>query len=162
LVVDELVIARERWSLLVAIDGRRTVRDLVERTGQPVLELCQTLLGLVDAGAAAILDADVASDRPAPAPAVSSPPADPPATPQPAPPVVPPEPVAPPEPPPSVPTPAPPRFETVVPPPAPPAAPEPVASEPEPDSVPEPEPVGANAGADKGTFLRMFSGLREN
>jgi hypothetical protein len=34
--------------------------------------------------------------------------------------------------------------------------PEPVAEE------PGPEPVGATAGADRGAFLRMFSGLRES
>ena len=39
--VDELVVDRERWALLVAIDGRRTVRELVQRTGRPVIELCQ-------------------------------------------------------------------------------------------------------------------------
>jgi Domain of unknown function (DUF4388) len=54
--VDELVIDRERWALLVAMDGRRTVRELVQRTNRPVIELCQALLELVDAGAVGVID----------------------------------------------------------------------------------------------------------
>ena len=54
--VDELVIDRERWALLVAVDGRRTVRELVQRTNRPVIELCQSLLELVDAGAVGVID----------------------------------------------------------------------------------------------------------
>jgi len=174
LVVGELVIDRDRWSLLVAIDGRRTVRDLVERTGRPALELCHTLLELVDAGALGIFDA---AEPPAP-PAGVAPAADPEPV---APPVVPepevPEPVAPPEPamprppepasaPPPPPPPPPPPVEAVEPPPVePPPVEPPHVPEPEPEPVvaePVPEPVGATAGADRGTFLRMFSGLREN
>src|SRR5579862_7400607 len=60
LVVDELVVARDQWSLLVAIDGRRSVRELVERTGQPVLEMCHALLELVDAGAVGIVEGEAA------------------------------------------------------------------------------------------------------
>jgi len=52
--VEELPVDRERWQLLVAIDGRRSVRELVRRTNRPVLEVCHALLGLVDAGAVAI------------------------------------------------------------------------------------------------------------
>jgi hypothetical protein len=167
LVVDELVLDRERWSLLVALDGRRTVRELVERVGHPVLEVCHTLLELVEAGALGIVDPEpapapplvpVAPAEPPPAPSSASPPA-------PAPPVerVPaPEPVREPLP---APVPAPaverPAFQS---PPEPAArvepTPEPVA-EPR-ASEPETEPVGAVAGADRGAFLRMFSGLREN
>ncbi len=62
LVVDQLVIDRERWSLLVGLDGRRTVRDLVERLGRPALEVCHTLLELVETGAVGIVDADPEPD----------------------------------------------------------------------------------------------------
>jgi hypothetical protein len=48
---DELTLDRERWQLVVAIDGRRSVRDLVRKTNRPVLDVCHTLLSLVDAGA---------------------------------------------------------------------------------------------------------------
>jgi hypothetical protein len=49
--VDELALDRERWQLVVAIDGRRSVRDLVRKTNRPVLDVCHTILSLVDAGA---------------------------------------------------------------------------------------------------------------
>jgi len=174
LVVDELVLDRARWSLLVALDGRRTVRDLVERVGHPVLEVCHTVLELVEAGAVGILDAETAPAPPPPAPvAPLEHEPDPAPTPAPAPPVErapEPEPVAAPAPaPPSEPAPEPPRAAEPAPvaerpafqPPTEPAArveptPEPVAEE------PGPEPVGATAGADRGAFLRMFSGLRES
>ena len=54
--VDELVFDREGWTLLVAMDGRRTVRELVQRTNRPVIELCQSLLELIDAGAIGVID----------------------------------------------------------------------------------------------------------
>ncbi len=54
--VAELVIDRARWELIVAIDGRRTVRELVRRTGRPELEICHAVLELVDAGAVGVLD----------------------------------------------------------------------------------------------------------
>jgi hypothetical protein len=173
LVVDELVVDRERWSLLVALDGRRTVRDIVERVGHPVLEVCHTLLELVDAGAVGIVDpegvvapplASVAPPEPPPAPPAPSPVRPVGRTPEPRrvpdavpvrgrEPVVerpafpaPPEPAARAEPEPSA---------------AEPPASEPPASEP-PASEPVPESVGAVAGTDRGAFLRMFSGLRES
>ena len=75
LVVDELVLDRDRWSLLVALDGRRTVRDVVERVGRPTLEVCQALLELVDAGAVGIIEPETvavepvaAARRPSPSP----------------------------------------------------------------------------------------------
>ena len=49
--VDELTVDRERWQLIVALDGRRSVRDLVRKTNRPVLEVCHAILALVDAGA---------------------------------------------------------------------------------------------------------------
>jgi hypothetical protein len=209
LVVEELVLDRALWTLLVALDGRRTVRAVVERVGRPVLEVCHSLLELVDAGAVGILDPDVPRVEPTPAPAVERAPEPAPfpvAEPPPAPPVErapepAPFPVAEPPPAPAVeraPEPAP--FPVAEPPPAPPVerAPEPPpvpppaslpmeerpAFQPPPESVPpeavlaeaeaeaeerepdppaaEPERPAAPAPADRGTFLRMFSGLREN
>ena len=52
---NEIVVDRERWALLVAIDGRRTVRELVRKTNRPVLDVCHELLALVDAGAVAVV-----------------------------------------------------------------------------------------------------------
>ncbi|HUI48645.1 MAG TPA: DUF4388 domain-containing protein [Acidimicrobiia bacterium] len=49
--VEELTVDRERWLLVVSIDGRRSVRDLVRKTNRPVLDVCHALLTLVDAGA---------------------------------------------------------------------------------------------------------------
>ena len=42
---------RERWQLIVSLDGRRSVRDLVRKTNRPVLDVCHAILALVDAGA---------------------------------------------------------------------------------------------------------------
>jgi hypothetical protein len=181
LVVDELVLDRERWSMMVALDGRRTVRDVVERLGHPTLDVCQALLELVDAGAVGIIEPDpapavvepeiapdaaraeatpVAPAPVAPAPVVLPEPA-PVGAPEPEPVLVPaPEPVPTPEP-----VPAPVERPVFQPPPAPaPAAHvEPPAPAAEP-SAPEPasESGGGTAGTDRGTFLRMFSGLRES
>ncbi len=52
--VDELRVGRDRWRLLVAIDGGRTVRDLVQRTTRPILEVCHELVELLDARAITI------------------------------------------------------------------------------------------------------------
>jgi hypothetical protein len=49
--VEELNVDRERWLLVVSIDGRRSVRDLVRKTNRPVLDVCHAILSLVDAGA---------------------------------------------------------------------------------------------------------------
>ncbi len=49
--VEELTVDRERWQLIVALDGRRSVRDLVRKTNRPVLDVCHAILTLVDAGA---------------------------------------------------------------------------------------------------------------
>ena len=49
--VTELTVDHERWQLIVAIDGRRTVRDLAKKTGRGVLDVCHAILALVDAGA---------------------------------------------------------------------------------------------------------------
>jgi hypothetical protein len=52
--IDEIVIDRERWRLLTAIDGRRNVRDLVRKTNRAVLEVCHAVVALVDAGAVTV------------------------------------------------------------------------------------------------------------
>jgi hypothetical protein len=49
--VEELTVDRERWQLIVSLDGRRSVRDLVRKTSRPVLEVCHAILELVDSGA---------------------------------------------------------------------------------------------------------------
>ncbi len=49
--VEELTVDRERWQLIVSLDGRRNVRDLVRKTNRPVLDVCHAILALVDAGA---------------------------------------------------------------------------------------------------------------
>jgi hypothetical protein len=61
LAVEELPVDRERWRLLVAIDGRRTVRDLVQRTSRPVLDVCHALTALVEAGAIGIVEPPAAA-----------------------------------------------------------------------------------------------------
>jgi hypothetical protein len=58
--VDELTLDRERWQLIVALDGRRNVRDLVRKTNRPVLDVCHAILALVDAGAVSVGPAPVA------------------------------------------------------------------------------------------------------
>jgi hypothetical protein len=63
LAVDELPVDRERWKMLVAIDGRRTVRDLVQRTSRPVLDVCHALMELVDAGAVGIVEPPASASR---------------------------------------------------------------------------------------------------
>jgi hypothetical protein len=53
--IDEIVVDRQRWTLLVAIDGRRTVRELVRKTNRPVLDVCHALVALIEAGAVGIV-----------------------------------------------------------------------------------------------------------
>jgi len=52
---DELVVDRERWRLLTAIDGRRSVRELVRKTTRPVLDVCHAVVALVEAGAVVVV-----------------------------------------------------------------------------------------------------------
>jgi hypothetical protein len=52
--VEELRVDGERWRLLTAIDGRRSVRDLVRRVNRPVLDVCHAILALVEAGACTV------------------------------------------------------------------------------------------------------------
>lgn len=170
--VDELLIDRDRWALLVATDGRRTVRELVHRTGRPVIELCQMLLELVEVGAVGVIDpaaarapdADLArSEPPSPEvfgledPASSAAVVDAQPVPQPDDPrtVVSTSEVS------SVEPPRPPEADapavvlTIV--------PEPQPDDPQPEPAPEPQPPsGAAETPDKGAFLRLFSGLRDS
>jgi hypothetical protein len=60
--IDELVVDRERWRLVTAIDGRRSVRELVRRLNRPVLDVCHALLALVDAGACTVMQAPAAAN----------------------------------------------------------------------------------------------------
>lgn len=156
--LDEIVVDRDRWALLVGIDGRRTVRELVQRAARPVIDVCQALVELVEAGAIGVID-PAAAVAPTPVPAPAPAPAPVPA------PVVPP---------PVVPT-------TVVPTPVANAA---TNGSAEPREAPPERPVEAPAVAppaaaegerggersdddggeapDKGAFLRLFSGLRDS
>jgi hypothetical protein len=52
---DGIVLDKERWQLLVAIDGRRTVRELVRKINRPVLDVCHAVVALVDAGAVSVV-----------------------------------------------------------------------------------------------------------
>ena len=52
--VEQLLVDRERWQLLVSLDGRRSVRDLVRKTNRPVLDVCHAILALVDSGAVTV------------------------------------------------------------------------------------------------------------
>jgi hypothetical protein len=177
--VEEIVVDRDRWVVLAGIDGRRTVREIVQRAGRPVIDVCHTLLELVEAGAVCVVEP--ATESPDAAPVASPPVAPPPVAPAPAP--VAPAPVAAPAPAPVAPAPvsaAPAATAPVAPPPAPApngtsAAPEPAEPEPTEPGPAEPEPAepkpaeprrvtsgddGADA-PDKGAFLRLFSGLRD-
>ena len=178
--VDEIIVDRERWALLVAIDGRRTVRELVQRSGRPVIDVCHVLLELVEAGAIGVID-----------PAASRP-AEPEVEPEPEPsagrgrtrargrgrrraraggrsPSSSPSPFPSPSPSPPGRSPTPSRCPS-----RPRSRPSPSASR-RAEYAPEPVPAGvaadggaAEAGpagsepADKGAFLRLFSGLRES
>jgi hypothetical protein len=51
---DSIVIDPPRWRLLVALDGRRTVRDVVQETQRSVLDVCKALKELVEQGAVEI------------------------------------------------------------------------------------------------------------
>jgi hypothetical protein len=53
--VEELVVDRERWALLVSVDGRRTVRELVRKTSRPTLDVCHAIIALVEAGAVSVV-----------------------------------------------------------------------------------------------------------
>ena len=49
--IEELTLDANRWRLLTAIDGRRNVRDLARNSNRSMLDVCQLLVGLIDAGA---------------------------------------------------------------------------------------------------------------
>jgi Domain of unknown function (DUF4388) len=166
--VDELVLDRDRWSLLVAIDGRRTVRELVQRAARPVIDVCHSLLELVEAGAVGVVEPAAAPPEPVPPPPAAAPaPPEPVAPPAPAaPPPAPPAPVAPAPAAPAVAARVDPSPAATPPAPAPNREPEPVEARPaEPPAEPQPAPTSGDEAAeapDKGAFLRLFSGLRES
>ena len=48
---EEIVVTAQEWGLLAALEGTPSVRDLIERRRQPMIEVCRDLKGLVDRGA---------------------------------------------------------------------------------------------------------------
>ncbi|MDQ1468062.1 MAG: hypothetical protein QOH10_2477 [Actinomycetota bacterium] len=48
---DELVVSAQEWGLLVALEGMPSVREVVARRGETVIEVCRALKGLADRGA---------------------------------------------------------------------------------------------------------------
>jgi hypothetical protein len=48
---DEIVVSAREWSLLVALEGRPSVRELVAPHGRPMVEVCRTLEELIERGA---------------------------------------------------------------------------------------------------------------
>lgn len=57
LTVDDITLDARLWRLLVMLDGRRTVRDVVHRSERTVLEVCNALKGLVEMGAVEMIEA---------------------------------------------------------------------------------------------------------
>lgn len=57
LAVDEITLDARLWRLVVTLDGRRTVRDVVHRSERTVLDICHALKGLVEMGAVEMVDA---------------------------------------------------------------------------------------------------------
>jgi hypothetical protein len=55
----EVNLKPEEWRLLSVVDGRRTVRDLVELFGQGQFQTCRVLYGLAGAGLLEIRDPEV-------------------------------------------------------------------------------------------------------
>jgi hypothetical protein len=61
---DSIIIDQPLWRLLVALDGARTVRDVMHHTERSVLDTCNALKELVELGAVEILPE--AAEAPAP------------------------------------------------------------------------------------------------
>jgi hypothetical protein len=55
----ELSLKAEEWRLLTLVDGRRSVRDLVELAGQGQFATCKLLYGMVGAGMLEVRDVDL-------------------------------------------------------------------------------------------------------
>lgn len=51
LTVDMLELDAERWKLVVAVDGRRTVRQIVHKLNARVIDVCRELAALIEVGA---------------------------------------------------------------------------------------------------------------
>ena len=56
----------EQWRLLVALDGRRSVRDVVHRTERSVLDVCRAVKDLVERGAVEVAGAEPVPVEPVP------------------------------------------------------------------------------------------------
>jgi hypothetical protein len=52
----DVALTREQWRLLTLVDGRRTVREVVDLTGQGEYATCLVLCALVDAGYIEVVD----------------------------------------------------------------------------------------------------------
>ncbi|HEX5614058.1 MAG TPA: DUF4388 domain-containing protein [Acidimicrobiia bacterium] len=50
-IAEPLTLAPSEWELVVAIDGRRSVRDVVDRSRGSVLDVCRAIAALVEHGA---------------------------------------------------------------------------------------------------------------
>lgn len=51
---ERLIVDRSAWRVMLAVDGRRSVRTLARELGRSVLEICRVIKGLVDSGAVEI------------------------------------------------------------------------------------------------------------
>jgi hypothetical protein len=56
---DSIIIDAPRWRLLVSLDGRRSVRDLMHEQRRSVLDICNALKELIEEGAVEVDVADV-------------------------------------------------------------------------------------------------------
>jgi hypothetical protein len=63
---DSLTLDPDLWKLVVAIDGRRSVREVVDRTRQSVLDVCHALKDLVEHGAVEIVPETTRAEREGP------------------------------------------------------------------------------------------------
>jgi Domain of unknown function (DUF4388) len=60
---DSIIVDQARWRLLVCLDGRRSVRDVMHHTQRTVLDVCNALKELVEEGAV-----EIGPETPPPAP----------------------------------------------------------------------------------------------
>jgi hypothetical protein len=61
----EVTLKAEEWRLLTLVDGRRTVGDLVEVSGQGEFHTCKVLYGMIGSGLLEVRDGDGAGPSPA-------------------------------------------------------------------------------------------------
>jgi hypothetical protein len=63
---DSIIIDQPRWRLLVALDGNRSVRDVMSLTERGVLDVCNALKELIEEGAVEVVGAPVPAGDVAP------------------------------------------------------------------------------------------------